>query len=288
MKSVSSAFYAKMQGDGIQMAALIDLETSGGNYHWTTANGEIFYTLSGTNTKYSPFPGQTLNGGNSKLDLSVSAIEFVAANTGSLLANLLDTAELDFATIKVGRVFVDTPDLGRMDIFQGRIGDYSYDRNTVGGSARNRWNSANVNWPYYNYQDRCAWRFGGTGCGYDTSSVTQTFSAGNIVTGSTTTLAIRFVNSTISASYANGRFDFGRLTVTNGPNSGNIRTIRSHSGDLFQLSHELPVNSFSTFGFTIYPGCKKRKTEDCTSLYNNAANFLGFPWIPIQEDAFGG
>jgi hypothetical protein len=36
----------------------------------------------------------------------------------------------------------------------------------------------------------------------------------------------------------------------------------------------------------IYPGCRKRLTEDCKSTYNNAENFMGFPWIPIQEQAF--
>lgn len=286
-RSISSAFYTKMQGDGYQMALLIDLETRGQSYRWTSANNEITYTLSGTPTKYTPFPGQTLNGMQSNIDMSVSAIDFMMVNTGNVLGDLLNSTELDRASINVGRVFIDTPDLGRMEVFRGKLGDYGDNRNAITGQARNRWNSGVQKFPHYNYQDKCAWRFGGTGCGFDTSSITLTFSVSAIATNSTTTRLIMFSGTTLSQSYANARFNFGRLTVTGGPNSGYIRTIKAHSGDLLELSHPLPINSFSAFDFSIYPGCLKRRVEDCQSLYNNIDNFLGFPWIPIQEDLFG-
>lgn len=282
----NSAFFTKMQQDGLLAALVIDLETRGQNYHWTSANNELFVTLSGTLTKYDPFPGQTLNGLKQTNDLGVSIIDFIVANTGDLISDLLSTNDLDFATLKLGRIFTDTPDLGRMDIFEGRIGDYVHDRNTIAGQVRNRWNSARVKWPYYNMQDKCAWRFGSVGCGFDTSSITLNFDQTDIEVGSTTPLAILFTGTTISQSYSNKRFNFGRLTVTDGPNSGHIRTIRAHSGDLFELSHALPVNSFSTFGFSVFPGCRKRRIADCRSLYDNDENFLGLPWIPIQEDGF--
>lgn len=284
--SPNSAFFTKMQADGLGLALVIDLETRGKDFHWTSANDELFYTLSATLTKYSPFPGETLQGLKKSSDLSVSVIDFVVANTGDLFAELMETKDLDFAAIKVGRVFTDTPDLGRLEVYQGRLGDYTYDRNAITGQARNRWNSAQVRWPYYSYADNCVWRFGGTGCGFDTTSITQTFSAGNVEVGSTTQLAILFTAGTITNTWADGRFDFGRITITDGPNSGYVRTIRSHSGDMFLLSHPLPVNSFSVFGFSVFPGCRKRWEADCTTLYDNAENFMGFPWIPIQEDAF--
>lgn len=285
-RSVSSVFFDRMQEDSFGMAMLIDLETRAKDFHWTTANDELFFTLSGALTKYDPFPGQTMDGLRQTSDMSISAVDFIIANTGDLFPELLDTKDLDFATVKLGRVFTDTPDLGRMDVYEGRLAEYVYDRNAISGQARNRWNSASMRWPYYNYQDKCVWRFGGFGCGFDTSSITISFTAADIIVGSTTTIAIRFVDTTIIGSFANNRFDFGRITITDGQNSGHIRTIRSHSGDLFLLSHPLPVNSFSTFGFDVFPGCRKTKDADCTSLYDNAENFMGFPWIPIQEDGF--
>lgn len=282
----NSAFFTRMQQDGLNMALLVDLETNGPGFHWTSNDNEMFYTLSGANTKYDPFPGQTLNGLKQSADLKVSVIDFIVANTGDLFAKLIETQDLEFATLKIGRVFTDTPDLGRMEVFVGRVADYAYDRNAISGSVRNKWNSSQARWPYFNYQDNCAWRFGSVGCGFDTTSVTLSFTAADVAVGSTTTLNILMVNTTLAQSFDNGRFNFGRLTITDGLNSGHIRTIRAHSGDLLELSHPLPVNSFSTFGFDIFPGCRKREIADCKSLYNNSENFFGFKRIPIQEDAF--
>jgi hypothetical protein len=71
--------------------------------------------------------------------------------------------------------------------------------------------------------------------------------------------------------------------VTFGPNSGYTRAIRSHSGDLLGLSHNLPVNSMAGMQIAIYPGCRKALIADCNSLYNNSRNFLGWPWIPRKD-----
>lgn len=282
----NSAFFTKMQGDNIEMAELIDLETRGFNYHWTSANREILFTLSGAPTIYEPLPGEAGSDIEESADMGVAQIGFSIANTGDLLSKLLTTDDVSLAKIKIGRVFTDTPDLGRIETFQGKLADYSYDRRNWTGNVRNTWGSLSQRWPYYNYQDNCAWTFGSSGCGFDTTSITLSVAVASIVTGSTTTIAIRFVDSVLSNSWDNGRFDFGRLSVTNGVNSGNLRTIRAHTGDLLFLSHPLPVNSFASFDVDIFPGCRKRLIQDCTSLYDNDENFLGFSWIPIQMDAF--
>lgn len=286
VKSISQAFEDKLQTDGFKLAMLIDLETNNYSYRWTDSNRPITYTLSSNPTEYLPFPGTTGNGLRQSSDLGVSVIDFIVANTGSLFGDLVNVYELDYATVKIGRVFTDTPDLGRLELFQGELADYSYDRNAIAGQVRNQYRSNRVRWPHYNYQDKCAWRFGSTGCGIDTTSYEVSFTAANIEASSTDGLDVTFVAATLTQSYANARFNFGRLTVTDGPNSGSVRTIRNHTGDLLQLSHQLPVNSFATFGFTVYPGCRKRRIADCKSIYNNAENFLGHPWIPIQEDGF--
>lgn len=283
--SVSSAFFTRLQGDAVDMCELIDVELPGGKiFHWTTCNDPLTYTLSGTATKYTPFAGGTPNGIKESSDLAVSVIDFIMANTGSDIQNMLASNDFPMAVVKIGNVFTDTPDLGRMEQFQGKIGDFVYDRQNVQGQARNRWNSMNVQWPYYTYEDTCQWRFGSTGCGYNTASVT--ISIASIVVGSSTSLDVLLPAGTLSNSYANDRFVFGRATVTGGVNSGQIRTIRAHTGDLISFSHPLPINSMTSFTMDIWPGCRKRQIEDCTSLYNNAKNFLGFRKILIQEQAF--
>ena len=284
MRDISSAFWAKMQEDGNLLTEIIDLELpSGGSYHFTTTNAPITYTLSGASTVYVPFPGSVPRGVEESSDLGVSVVDFVMVNSHTDIQALLESDDFRTAVVKIGRVFVDTPDLDRIEWYHGTMGDFSYDRSKISGQTRNLWKSLSTRWPYYTYQDKCVWLFGSEGCGFDTSSITLAVTT--IVVGSSTPLAIRLNTGSLNA-YTAGRFDFGRLTVTAGPNSGHIRTIRTHTGDLLGLSHPLPINSMADMQLSIFPGCRKRLIEDCKSLYNNDTNFLGWPTIPTQETAW--
>ena len=282
--AATSLYYGKLESEGVQLCELIDITLPGGTtYHWTTANGEITYTLSGSATKYSPFVGATPSGIEESNDLGINIIDFVTVNTTGALQDMLTSDDFRMASLKVGRIFTDTPDLGRMEIYAGQVGDFTYNRMQIKGEARNAWKSINVQWPYYTYRDKCAWRFGGTGCGFNAASVTVALNS--IDVASSTRLNILVASGYITQSYSNTRFDFGRLNVTAGANSGHLRTIRAHTGDLLQLSHPLPSSDLTGMQVSIFPGCRKRLLDDCHSLYNNTQNFFGFPWIPVQEDA---
>lgn len=283
MRSINSAFYTRMQQDGGMLCELIELETTNVELFWTTCDQEVTYVLSGVPRTYVPFPGMVPGGVEESVDLGVAVIDFVMTNTGGLLRKMLEADEFAKARLVVGRVFVDTPDLGRMPYYEGNIGDFSYDRKEIRGQARNKWKSLAIRWPFYNYHDKCVWRFGSDGCGKNTTSLTIATNSINQL--ASTTLVIALTSGNLS-SYPAGRFDFGRLTVTAGVNSGQVRTIRAHTGDYLGLSHPLAINSFSGMSIAIHPGCRKRLKEDCSQVYSNAENFLGFPWIPIQEQAF--
>ena len=285
MRAVSSAYWLKLQSDSVLLTELIDLELPAGvTYHFTTTNAPVTFTLSGAPTVYVPFPGSTPNGIEESADMGVSVIDFLMVNTFNDVQSMLDSDDFKSATVKVGRVFTDTPDLGRMDIYLGQMGDFVHDRQNIRGQMRNQWKSLGVRWPYYSYQDKCNWRFGGTGCGFNTASITVALNS--VQVGSCSTLALLVASGYLVGSYSNGRFDFGKLTVTAGANSGHVRTIRSHSGDLLSLSHPLPSADFTGMHLSIYPGCRKRLIDDCHSLYNNTKNFLGWPWIPVQEQGW--
>lgn len=276
----NSAFWLAMQQDGVDLTELIDFELPGGtSFRWTTSNQHISYTLSGNLTDYTPFPGLMPGGLSQSNNLEVAAVNFVMQNSGSVIQGML-LNDFSQARIKAGRVFVSTPDLGRMEIYNGTVGDLVYNRTQVTGQARNLWKSLSIQWPYYNYQDTCGWRFGSAGCGYNTSSITIAVSTINVA--SSTVSGIQLNSGTLSQSYSSGRFDFGRLTVTAGVNSGIVRTIRSQSSDLLVLADGLPFSDFTGIRVSIYPGCRKRLIDDCTSLYNNNVNFLGWPWINVE------
>lgn len=275
----NSAFFTRLQADAVDLIELIDFELPGGtSFRWTTANRPLTYTLSGAATSYIPFPGLTPGGVHESNNLQVAAANFVMQNSGSPLVGLIEN---DFGTakIKVGRVFASTPDLGRMEVYFGQVGDFTYNRTQITGQARNIWKSLSIQWPYYSYQDTCGWRFGSQGCGFNTASITMAVNSVNV--GSSTVSALLMPTGTLS-SYTAGRFDFGRLTVTAGVNSGMVRTIRVHTGDLLTLASPLPFSDFTGITLSIYPGCRKRLIDDCKSLYNNDTNFLGWPWIILS------
>lgn len=281
----SSLFQQRLQTDGLPMCELIDLEFINSlSLHWTTANQAMTYTLSGVPTTYLPFPGDAGGGIQEDINLGVSVVQFKIANSGSFLQQQLLTADFAIAAVKIGQVFTDTPDLGRMNLYNGKVGDFSYTREEITGQARNLWKSLNVQWPYYTYQDRCVWRFGSAGCGFNTASITIAINTINVASSDSLTILLN--SGTLTQSYANGRFVFGRATITEGQNAGSIRTIRVHTGDLISFAQALPNGNLTGLQLSIYPGCRKRLVEDCKSLYNNDKNALAFPWILTFEQAF--
>lgn len=276
MREASSVFYALCQEDFVNIAELITLQARTFTFRWTTSNQEIV----SSGSIYTPFPGETASGIEEGIDLRIATIDFTLTNSGSDFDAVLSANDLDMASIVVKRVHVSTPDAGSIEIYRGKIGDYVFDRNQITGQARNFFNSINVQWPYYTYMDQCAWRFGSTGCGFNTSSITVTSTSYPVSSGDRLQVYVRV------ASVANNFYDKGRLTFTTGANSGHARSIRYQVGNKLSLSHSLPYAISSGDGFQLYPGCSKRIVDDCTSKYNNVRNALAFPWIPKQENAF--
>lgn len=280
---MSSGYWAKLQNDDPQIAVAIDLFTPGGNWYWTTQNDEVsLNNSSGDLTNYSPFPGQPLGGNRRSTDMAIATMNFVMANSGGVFDNLILGKELGRSTIVLRRYFTDTPGLGAVEAMRGSVGDFQWDRNQISGQIRDGLGSATQQWPYYNFQDNCIWKFGSPACGFDTSSVTITLS---IDVSSSTQLKIMCVSGSITQSYANDFFTFGKFTSTFGVTSGQQRTVRAQSGDQFDLSHQFG-GAVSSIQADVFPGCRKRRVSDCQSKYDNVGNFAGWEWIPVQEEAF--
>jgi len=276
MRDVPDAFREALQGDSVHLAEIIELTTVQGVFRWTTSNAPI--TAAGQT--YDPFPGMSRDGAEENTDLGVGTIDFLVVNSASLQAMVVANA-LDMAELSVRRVFVNSPDLGQLHIFRGKLGDLSYDRNTIQGQGRNLFNGVAEKFPYYSYQPYCVWRFGSPGCGVNLDNLTVSGSC-----WASNGLVITSAPGIIAASHDNNYFDRGRIRMTSGANSGQLRTIRAQSGDVMILSHALPYQVAGGDTYNITPGCRKRLIEDCFTKYDNTHRFMGFPWIPLTEQAF--
>jgi uncharacterized phage protein (TIGR02218 family) len=277
MRDTTSAFWYLAQQDTVVIAELIEFTHSTQMFRWTTSNDKIV----SSGYTYIPFAGGTGGGIEESIDLGISTIDFVVINSGNELDPIIQANELDMALMTVRRVHVSTPDGGSIEIYRGKVGDYGVTRQQISGQARNFFNSINIQWPPYTYMDQCAWRFGGAGCGINTTSYTVVSTASPVSSG------YRLGANCAINSISNGYYNKGRFTFTSGANSGTARSVRNHTAaGLIEFSHAYPYNISSGDTFSLYPGCSKRLIDDCTSKYNNVRNALAFPWIPKQENAF--
>lgn len=278
---VNTPFMQRLQNEEVgNLVEIISLEGKGFREFWTLTNQEVFATLSGELIEYKPFPGRASGSIQSATDLTVATMEFVMASSGAnSLSRLVDAYQLDAGVITVDRIFADTPDMGRMPVYRGRIGDVARNRQVVRAQARNVWDSRGTQYPLYTYEDGCVWRFGSAGCGFDTTSVTIAINGFSVNSSDRVNLYSSRVGSETDDFWT-----FGRVTWTAGVNSGQQRAVRQHTGPLLSLSHALPFTPVSGDLFSIYPGCRKRRVSDCTSKYDNAENYLGFWTTPIPEE----
>lgn len=276
MRGVSSAYWFLSQQDHVNIAELITLSHRTYTWRWTTSNQEIV----SSGEVYTPIVGAAGGGIEESSDLGIATIDFTIVNSGNDFEPILQASELDMANIVIRRVHVSTPDAGTAEIYRGKIGDYTYDRNQISGQARNFFNSINVQWPMYTYMDQCAWRFGSPSCGFNTASITVSSTCSPVIAGG------RLAANCAISSVSNGFYLQGRFTFISGANSGHARSVRAHSGTVVEFSHSFPYAISSGDQFALYPGCRKRIIDDCTSKYNNARNALAFPWIPKQEQSF--
>ena len=278
MRDMSSAFWAACQEPAVQLTNFIDLVAPNSTYRWVTSNQEI----PNSGNTYEPFPGANVSGVADASDLSISVIDFVVSNSGSFFDALTENNALDRASVTIRRGLVNSPDLGMVTIFVGDIGEYSYNRMTVTGRVRNQFDGADIKFPPFTYMNTCSWRFGSVGCAFDTTSVTITSSMGGPSSGN---LGVTIYSADL-ALLPDRDVVFGRFTFTSGVSSGAVRTIREQNGEELFFSHPVAFAPSSGDSYTLFPGCKKRLVEDCISRYNNSSNWLGFPWIIKQEQAF--
>lgn len=88
---------------------------------------------------------------------------------------------------------------------------------------------------------------------------------------------------------AAGFFDAGKVTWSTGANAGLSMEIRAHAaGGNIELQEPMPYTIAAADTFTVFAGCLKRATEDCTGKFSNIINFRGFPSVPGQDQMFRG
>lgn len=184
---------------------------------------------------------------------------------------------LDEATVMIERAFMATwgdTSAGTLVLFAGRMGEIRTDRTNVDAMIKADLALLALPMPRNVYGPGCLHTLYDSGCGLSKAAFLLN---GTVQPGSTQSVIVTGLPG------ADGYYELGALTITNGAMTGLVRTVKKYAGGAATLNKPLPASPIGA-AFSIYPGCDKVQST-CSNKFANLARFRGFPYIPTPENA---
>lgn len=277
MKTQSVALAAHRAGGTTTLAYCWRLERLDGQiFRFTSLDvnlefeGELYLSAQG----FTPSPIQNA------ADLSVTNLDVVGPiNTVSIEETDVIAGLWDAATVEVFEVNYRDMSQGRMKLLNGKLGNLNAGQ--VQFEAEQRGIEQAFQQPFGRvFAPTCDATLGDARCGVHLPALT--------VAGTVTAVTSRreFVASALAQ--ATDFFGGGLVEWTAGANVGvRMEVQRFIPGGAFELVLQLPYDLQVGDTFTVSPGCRKRRNEDCRDKFANAVNFRGFPDIPGNNRILG-
>lgn len=258
---------------------------------WTSFDQSL--TLAGT-TWLSPGDGAPLvtrNRFGVKNTVEVPELELRIGCSDSLMGNLkaqVHNGLFDGGTVEVSRVFMPTPGdtkYGRVILFSGRIAGSVIDAEGITVTSKGHNVLMNQQAPRNLYQTNCLHTFCDTGCAIAGGEAAFTFT-GRTCSGGTTARAIVW---TVPQGFTASQFTLGKVTMTSGAASGQVRTVRLASGVSLALTYPLYDAPSPGDTFSILMGCDRQQATCAAHVNTNGAgvdnsqHYRGFPYVPQAE-----
>lgn len=282
MRAASEKLIALLDANQFVMADLYTITTIQNDiYRYTNYDfdlivaGELYYSDGPIISR----DGITLSLGVEVDNLSVT-IDVTDEETFESLriVQAFHNGQMDGARFKLERIFMDasTPtdtSAGTIKLFEGRIIEPEFDRNTIQASVASDLDELNVQMPRNLYQPSCSNTLFDHACGLNRENYALETT---IAAGSTASRILCDIHQ------PQGWFTQGVIEFLEGGNKGLKRTIRLHELDVLLLTLPLLENPEVGQRIKVYPGCDKR-LETCQNRFNNFSRFRGAPFIPIPE-----
>lgn len=284
MRAASPKLIALLDADQFLMADLYTITTVQGdvyrytNYDYDLVVGDHIYSSSG--------PIISREGISLSLGIEVDNLSVTIDATDNekfddiRVVQAFHNGQMDGARFKLERIFMDmnTPtdtSAGTVKLFEGRLIEPEFDRNTIQVSVASDLDDLNVQMPRNLYQPSCSNTLFDSACGLLRENFVVTTS---IESNSTQSRIL------CSTNQPQGWFTQGVVEFMQGANKGLKRTVRMHESGALLLT--LPLLEMPKVGevIKIYPGCDKR-LETCDNRFNNRSRFRGAPFIPVPETA---
>lgn len=227
---------------------------------------------------YQAATGFTPSAMQQSADLSVANLEVTGMlDSASITESDLLAGRWDGAAVEIFEVNYRDLTQGRMILRTGTIGQVSAGRTAF--TAELRGLTQQLQQPVGSvYAAACDATFGDARCGVNAVALQ--------VAATVTGVTDRRTFATALAQAAD-YFGAGFILWNTGANAGLKMEVRDFSAGAFTLAQQMPFAIAVGDTFTATPGCRKRRTEDCKTKWNNVVNFRGFPDVPMNDAVLG-
>jgi uncharacterized phage protein (TIGR02218 family) len=276
MKTQSVALAAH-RASGTTTLAFLWLVTrlDGMVFAFTSASRDILYE----GILYLAAPGFTPSAIASSADLAVTNLEIVGPVSVATISDDDVIAGLwDHATIEVSEVNYMDLSMGRMIISTGTLGQISAGQ--LAFTAEQRGPEQPLQQPVGRvYSPTCDAVLGDARCGINLPALQ--------IAGTVTAVASNRAFTASALLQVSDYFGAGVVTWVTGLNAGLRMEVQTFAAGVFGLALNMPYAIAIGDTFTVVPGCRKRRTEDCLGKFNNVINFRGFPDLPGNNKVLG-
>jgi len=267
MRTATVDYIAAEEADEREPAELYHIWRDGGE-HWRLTSGDKAETYDGNS--YTPATlSRSQVSYNSQLD--VTTIQVTTSSLADPVFDYIAINPIELLWISISKIHRGMSPIEVSVIFIGQIKDVSFKGGTAQVNCVGFEHFLKKTIPAWRYQLTCNHQVFDTKCALTKASYKTTET---ITLDATKTI----LTGTDFGLQVNGYFIGGEVVF--GTES---RTITAHTGTAITIMYPF-VELVSTDDVDAYPGCDGR-AETCRDKYSNILNFLGMPFIPIENPA---
>lgn len=275
MKTQSSELAAHRAGSTTLAYCWLITRLDGQVFAFTSCDSDLFFE----GRTYLAAVGFDSSAIASAADLSVTNLEV----TGPISTTTISDDDLiaglwDSASVEVFEVNYKNLSMGRMMLSSGTLGNISTGQLVF--QAEQRGLEQKLQQPVGGvYAAACSAVLGDARCQVNLPALQ--------VPGIVTSVGGLRVFTASALGQVADYFGAGLVVWLTGLNAGLRMEVQTFTTGAFALVLAMPYNMAVGDTFTVTPGCRKRRTEDCKPKYANVVNFRGYPDVPLNDKVLG-
>lgn len=274
MKTVSDEYIAKEEAHIRKPVELYHFWPSISGTHYRYTSGDVEVTISGTGSNAGTYSPATIDREQTQYttDLEVSTLIINAGYIEDPMLEYIAINPIEVYWVEVLKLFRDQEEQELTTVFVGQITNVIFQGNATKIHCVGFEKLLTNPIPKYRYQPGCNHTLYDTKCSIDKTSYDINATLSSVSSDGLTLISSSF--NTGGAQY----FTEGYVSW-----QGNKRKIMSHVTNTITIQYKISDLAASDI-VTVYPGCNKSITT-CKNKFNNVDNFLGFPYIPLDNPA---